>query len=413
VLRVCSLLELDSLLLEEHEGRPAQVTIHRSTGLLAQALERLVHLKSYTLTGARWLRINICINVRGILLAPVAAQLAVAEPSKPTADKHYPATWRQFLNWFPDDEACARYLESLRWPEGFRCPSCALAGEPYHTTRGRLTCRSCGFQASVTAGTIFDKTRTPLTVWFGAAWYVTSQKQGASALGLQRTLGLGSYQTAWTMMHRFRRAMVRPNRERLQGTVEVDETYVDLGDRVSTSASNRLSRHGKTPKQRVVVAAEVVLPKGIGRIRLRRVPAFSQEYVEPFIRENVAPGSLIRSDGSTIYARLEREGYHHHRTIVVDVSSGRQRRAGELPVANRVASLLHRWLLGTHHGAVQPVQLDHYLDEFAFRFNRRLSRSRGLLFYRLMTQACQTEPVTYANVVSRNSEKGRQAVEGS
>jgi hypothetical protein len=172
---------------------------------------------------------------------------------------------------------------------------------------------------------------------------------------------------------------------------------------------------GKTTKQRVIVAAEMLSPKGIGRIRLRRIPAFSQEYVGPFIRENIAPGSLIRSDGSPVYARLEREGYRHHRTIVNEISGGRQRKAGELAVVNRVASLLQRWLLGTHHGAVQPGQLDHYLDEFVFRFNRRMSHARGLLFYRLMTQACQTEPVTYDTVTqaTRDFENEQRSLEGS
>jgi hypothetical protein len=210
--------------------------------------------------------------------------------------------------------------------------------------------------------------RTPLTVWFAAAWYVTSQKHGTSALGLQRTLGLGSYQTAWTLMHRFRRAMVRPNRERLQGTVEIDEAYVARGDREVPFVPKSLSGKRETGQLSVVMAAEVLSPKGIGRIRLRRIPAAAREYVEPFIRECVDRSALIQTDGSLLYAFLDHEGYRHRRTIVQDLAG---RRLGSLPAVNRVASLLKRWLLGTHHGAVQPRQLDHYLDEFVFRFNRR------------------------------------------
>lgn len=251
-------------------------------------------------------------------------------------------------------------------------------------------CRTCEHQASATAGTIFDKTRTPLRVWFAAVWHVTSQKHGVSALGLQRALGLGSYQTAWTMMHRLRRAMVRPDRERLQGTVEVDETYVALGDR----ATQRRDRQ-KTAKLRVIVAVEVFDPKGIGRLRLQRIPSASQESVQPFVEASIDPSAQVRTDGSMLYLFLSRIGYVHHRRVVQDLTP---RPIASLGAVNRVASLLQRWLLGTHHGAVQPALLDHYLDEFVFRFNRRTSRSRGLLFYRLLEQAVQTAPVTYADV---------------
>ena len=128
----------------------------------------------------------------------------------PPAGQDYPRTWNEFLDWFATEEACLGFLEGLRWPDGFVCPRCAVAGDAYRASRTRLMCRTCQYQGSVTSGTIFDKTRTPLRVWLAAAWYLTNQKQGVSALGLQRVLGLGSYQTAWTMLHRFRRAMVRP-----------------------------------------------------------------------------------------------------------------------------------------------------------------------------------------------------------
>lgn len=315
------------------------------------------------------------------------------EARTPVAGTDYPATWSQFLDWFGDDAACARYLERLRWPMGFACAACGVVGEPYRATRGRLMCRACSHQGSVTAGTIFDKTRTPLKVWFAAIWYLTSQKHGVSALGLQRVLGLGSYQTAWTILHRLRRAMVRPERERLRGMVEVDEVYVDLGDREDDR--KRLKGKGETTQLIVAVAAEVLEPKGIGRIRLRRIETASQEHVQPFVEESIEPPAQVHTDGSWAYRFLEEKGYVHQRTVV----QGGGKLIASLPVVNRVASLLKRWLLGTHHGAIQPSQLDHYLEEFTFRFNRRTSRSRGLLFYRLLEQSARHAPVTYRDVV--------------
>ena len=311
------------------------------------------------------------------------------------AGKDYPRNWSEFLAWFPSDEACATYLERLRWPQEFVCPACAVAQPPYRSSRGRLMCRACGRQSTVTAGTIFDKTRTPLRVWLAAAWYLTNQKQGVSALGLQRVLGLGSYQTAWTMLHRFRRAMVRPDRERLKGLVEVDETYLAITDR--EEPISRANRKSNTSKVLVVLAVEMVEPRGFGRVRLRRIEAESTECVMPFVQASIEPGARVRTDGSAVYRGLAELGYDHQRTVML---------GSDIPAhvsmagVHRVASLVKRWILGTHHGSVQPAHLDAYLDEFVFRFNRRTSSSRGLLFYRLLQQAVLTGPVTYEDVVA-------------
>lgn len=314
------------------------------------------------------------------------------------AGADYPSTWTEFLDWFGEESACERYLERLRWPAGFACGRCGSRLEPYRASRGRLLCRGCRHQSSVTAGTLLDKTRTPLRVWLAAIWYVTSQKHGVSALGLQRVLGLGSYQTAWTMLHRLRRAMVRVGRERLSGRVEVDETLLALGDRhVPFLRSGRRGEH-----RRIVVAVAIELkdPKGFGRIRLKRMRAATSTSLREFIGASIEPGSVVATDGSQAYAFLEPEGYRHERNVLL----GTEIPAHEaLPGVHRIAALLKRWLLGTHHGAVQPQQLDHYLDEFVFRFNRRASGSRGLLFYRLLTQALGADPVTYADVAGHNS----------
>jgi transposase-like protein len=317
------------------------------------------------------------------------------QASSPIAGKDYPATWNAFLDWFPTEDACLQYLERLRWPEGFTCPGCDAAGEPYRSSRHRLMCRECGHQTTVTAGTIFDKTRTQLRVWLAAAWYVTNQKQGVSALGLQRVLGLGSYETAWMMLHRFRRAMVRAGRERLNGRVEVDETYLAISDRQAPISS--AGRKSSTSKIQVILAVELLEPKGFGRIRLRRIDRDTQDIVVGFVQEVVEPGARVRTDGSPSYKPLRSCGYKHEPRVML----GAKAPAHDLmPGVHRVASLLKRWILGTHHGAIQPSQLDHYLDEFVFRFNRRTSGSRGMLFYRLLQQAVVADPVTYALVTA-------------
>jgi transposase-like protein len=241
----------------------------------------------------------------------------------------------------------------------------------------------------VTAGTILQDTGKDLREWFRAMWWVCGPKSGLSALALQRILGLGSYETAWTWMHKLRRAMVRPGRELLGGMVEVDETY--LGARRRHTSRGFFPKHKTT----VVVAAEVDGPR-IGRIRLARIPVASTEHLERIIEDLVEPGSTVLTDGKPGYNALESLGYRHEVTVMKTARGDSDRM---LPRVHRVASLLKRWLLGTHHGAVRQHQLDFYLDEFTFRFNRRTSRSRGKLFYRLVQQAVMVEPAPYASIV--------------
>jgi len=292
----------------------------------------------------------------------------------------WPANLLEFEQRFATEDACRQYLFEIRWPGGFRCPECGGA-EAWCTERGTYRCRRCDRQVSVTAGTIFHDTRFPLRAWFRAIWSVTSQKHGISALGLQRALGLGSYRTAWVWLHKLRRATVRPGRERLTGIVEVDETYIG-GERPGKRG------RGAAGKALVVVATEVCGNR-IGRIRMHQVKDASEPSLTPAVRANVEPGSEVRTDGWTGYVGLVSAGYR--RTIIRPEAV-----IGDnlLPHVNRVVSLVKRWLLGTHQGAVRPTHLDYYLDEFTFRFNRRTSRSRGMLFYRLVQQAVVVEPVT-------------------
>lgn len=298
---------------------------------------------------------------------------------------HYPRSWEEFVTWFDGDGECRDYLDWLRWRDGFQCPDCA-AKSGWRRSNGLWDCALCGKVISPTAGTIFDKTRTPLKLWFVAAWQMTNQKNGISALGLQRELRLGSTQTAWHMLHRLRKAMVRADRTLLSGEVEVDETLVG-GEQSGPPGRGAL---GKTL---VAVAVELKRPKGYGRCRLRVVSDASGPSLQGFVRENVQLGSALITDGWPSYIELGKSGDYQHK--VINISASQLQAHEELPAVHRVASLLKRWLLGTHQGAVSPEHMQAYLEEFTFRFNRRHSRRPGLLFYRLLEGAVVSTPLTY------------------
>ncbi len=298
----------------------------------------------------------------------------------------YPRTLREFEDRFATEEACGKYVAGLRWPNGFRCPRCGGASA-WQTARGLFRCQACDHKVSITAGTIFQDTHLSLRTWFRAIWWMTSQKTGASALTLQRVLGLGSYRTAWALLQKLRRAMVRPGRDRLAGRVEVDETYV--GGKDEGQPGRKAEK-----KALVVIAAQEEGPR-IGRIRMRRVASASKTNLHRFVLDVVAPGAVVHTDAWPSYGGLASKGYGHDVTELTSAEHG----VDMLPRVHRVASLLKRWLLGTHQGAVSHEHLDCYLDEFTFRFNRRTSRHRGKLFYRLLQNAVTVPPVTYRSMV--------------
>ena len=303
-------------------------------------------------------------------------------PQALEAGRDYPRLYREFVEWFPDNEACLIYLEKLRWPNGFICPSCQKTAKPWYQTRGRIVCSSCHHQTSVTTGTIFEKTRTPLTTWFETAWQMTAAKNGLSAKTMQRTLGT-SYRTAWKMLHQYRIAMVRSEREQLSGIVEVDETLVG-------GVEHNGKRGRGADKAIVVIAVELKEPKGFGRIRMHHIPDASGEVLVPFICDTVESGSVIRTDGWGGYNQLNQNGYLHQPIVLSSTSDPAH---VSMPGVHRVASLLKRWILGTHQGSVGNEHLQSYLEEFTFRFNRRMSKSRGPVFRRLLEQAGVTGPV--------------------
>ncbi len=306
----------------------------------------------------------------------------------------YPRTLQEFDNFFPNDDACRKYLTRLRWPHGCQCPACDSLKAPWITARGYLHCQECSTETSIISGTIFEKTRYPLRTWFFAIWLVTSQKSGASALGVKRALGLGSYQTAWAWLHKLRRAMVRPGRNLLHGDIEVDETYV--GGKKKPGKRGR----GAEGKEIVVIALEIHDPRGYGRVRMKRIPDVSADSLIPFVCKAVKPGSVIRTDGWSGYSDLTKQGYIHKQ--IIQSGSGDPAHV-TMPGVHRIASLFKRVLLSTHQGAVSGKYLDYYLDEYTFRFNRRTSKSRGLLFYRLMEQAVETETTTFRTIVDGSS----------
>jgi len=253
---------------------------------------------------------------------------------------------------------------------------------------GRIICSGCRLGTTVTAGTIFQDSNQPLTVWFRAMWWMTNQKTGISGLGLQRLLGLGSYRTAWMMLHKLRSAMVRPERDRLTGIIEVDETYV---------GGLEEGRRGRgAEKKTVIVVAAQEDRQGIGRIRMAQVVDASAASLHGFVETSVEQGSTIHTDDWTGYGGLEAKGYRH---VVTPIKKSGKPAHELLPRVHKVMSLFKRWLLGTHQGAISHEHMSSYLNEFVFRFNRRTSAHRGKLFLRLAQQAVAVEPIPYACLV--------------
>jgi transposase-like protein len=290
----------------------------------------------------------------------------------------------EFHDWFAREEDCRAYLVRTRWPEGIQCPRCE-ARDPWRMKEPFYRCSGCGHDFTVTAGTLFADTHKPLRVWFEAIWHMTNQKNGVSALGLQRALGLGSYRTAWNWLHKLRRAMVRPGRDRLAGVVEVDEAFIG-------GAEPGKRGRGAAGKSLILVCAQVDGRK-IGRIRLARIADASRKSLGEAVQQMVESGAEVQTDGWRGYRGLEIAGYRHR---IVRESANPD---DLLPRVHQVVSLLKRWLLGTHQGASWADHLDYYLDEFTFRFNRRTSRSRGLLFYRLIEQAVSLSPIKGKSLV--------------
>ena len=299
-----------------------------------------------------------------------------------------------FLKRFGTDAKCRAYLVRARWPAGFRCAGCGHGQAYSHKKRLIEECTACGKQHSILAGTLFEQTKTGLAKWFLAIYLVTSSKGGISAMELQRQMGLGSYQTAWSWLHKIRRAMVRPERAPLGAQVEADETYV---------GAPRPGRSGRGAAGKTTVAGAVETGRGqargcrLGRLRLAVVPDVSARSLEGFLGENVAKPATVTTDGWSGYTGLAAAGYAHQ---PINLAAAWGDAALRLPAIHLVFGLAKRWLLGTHHGAVSNKHLPAYLDEYVFRFNRRTAKSISHRFARVIQHAVLTRPTTYRGLVA-------------
>ena len=299
-----------------------------------------------------------------------------------------------FIERFGTDETCRDYLFRQRWPEGFRCRACGR-GEAWALARRNIyECAACGQQHSLLKGTIFEQTKTGLAKWFLAIYLVTSSKGGIAATELQRQMGFGSYQTAWSWLHKIRKAMVRPDRQKLRDRVEADETYL---------GGARPGRRGRGAAGKALVAGAVEAGRGkakgrrLGRLRLARLPDAGATSLEGFLAANVAKPAAVATDGWAGYADLPAKGYHHE---PINLSTSWGDAVLRLPAIHLVFGLAKRWLLGTHHGAVGTKHLPAYLDEYVFRFNRRTAKRISHGFARLVEQAVHTKPITYRGIIA-------------
>jgi transposase-like protein len=308
-----------------------------------------------------------------------------------------PGDLPSFLERFGTDDQCRAYLFAARWPAGFRCAGCGHGRAWAHKARLIYECAACGKQHSLLAGTIFEQTKTGLAKWFLAIYLVTSSKGGISAMELRRQMGFGSYQTAWTWLHKIRKAMVRPDREPLAAHIEVDETYV---------GGPRPGRPGRGAAGKTKVAGAVESGRGkargrrLGRLRLAVVPDVSARSLEGFLATAVARPATVATDAWSGYGGLAAAGYDH---APLNLSATWGDASLRLPAIHLVFGLAKRWLLGTHHGAVSKKHLAAYLDEFVFRFNRRTAKRLSHRFARVIEYAVQIRPTTYRALVAASA----------
>lgn len=300
--------------------------------------------------------------------------------------KEYPDTFAELEKRFKTERDCYDYLIHLRWPSGFVCTKCG-GSDHWRMSNGLFLCSKCRHQQSVLAGTVLEKTHLPIKTWFRAMWYICSSKNGISALDLKQTLSLSSYDTAWMCLHKLRRSMVRTGRSLLDGTIEVDETYI------GAPQEGKRGR-GAYGKRLVFVAAEKKNKK-IGRIRMLAIPNASGSSLQNAVLSCISEGATILTDGWSGYDWIKPPKYIRQKenNIVGEVADC------VLPNCHLVISLFKRWMGGTLQGSLGADHLQDYLNEFVFRFNRRTSKSRGLLFYRLSEQVMATSPNPRSTII--------------
>ena len=304
----------------------------------------------------------------------------------------FPKSILEFQEQFGAEEACWQYLFDSRWPEGFVCPKCSGRKCWYLPSRGLVECAGCKRHVSVTAGTVMHRTRTPLRLWFWAAYLMTTNHTGISAVSLQRQLGLSRYETAWLMLHRFRKAMVNAEHTRLSGEVEVEVDEFELG---GTEPGRRGGRQLDVKAVKAIVAIEV-RGAGSGRIRMRTITDTTAKTLGGFVRDNVESDAILHTDGWGAYKHLANDGYDHRPR-----SQLKAKREGDtepvMPRAHRAISNLKAWQHGTHRW-VSAEHTQAYLDEYVFRHNRRANPMAA--FQRLLGLGAAHEPVTRQQIMA-------------
>lgn len=292
---------------------------------------------------------------------------------------NYPNTQKEFENFFSDEKKCFRYLFEIKYSNGFICSDCHSTN--YWLIRKRvLRCKNCKKETSLTAGTIFHSTNLSLMDLFRVIWWIVIQKNGVSAKGLERILGI-SYNTAWVWLHKFRRVMVLPEREKLEGHIEIDEMLI---------GEKKKGKRGRGAEGKTLVAIAVeIYEKETGRTRLSVIEDASRKSLNAFIKQNIKKNSTITTDAWSGYVDVTKMKYLHN----VINQTKELNKDNVLPNVHRIAALVKRWLLGTHQSYITKNHLQFYLDEFTFRYNRRKSKSRGKLFYTIIYQAIKHEPL--------------------
>jgi len=292
----------------------------------------------------------------------------------------YPKNQIEFEKSFSTDKQCLDYLFGLKYEQGFKCSACSHS-ECWVNVRGILICKKCKQETSIIANTVFHGSRIPIHLLFRILWFVVIQKVGVSALSVQKILGIKRYATVWEWPHKFRRIMVLPSREKLSGIIEVDETFV---------GGTRKGKRGRGAEGKliVIIAVELV-QKHTGRIRVDIIENADRKCINEFLKNNIQIGSTIVTDGWAGYADVKKMKYNHQ----IETKTMSENGENLTPHVHKISSLLKRWLLGTHQNYTSDEYLAYYLDEYAFRYNRRNAKSRGLLFYILLKQAILNKPV--------------------
>ena len=323
------------------------------------------------------------------------------QPSLQNALPEYPLTLLDFQRMFPDETACLRYLEKIRWPDGFVCGKCATVGEPFRLSSHprKLKCRSCQHLESVTADTVMHRSKSSIHIWFWAAYLVATQTPGISALALKKKLGIKRYETAFQILHKLRDTMLRPGRDKIgaEWPVELDVVFV--------GGKTRSGVQGKTDQVPVIIAVEIrrqeirddntnkIIKRALaGRIRIQQLPNKTAAAVDQFVSDSIAPGATITSDDGNEFTNLISLGYKHR---PVPMRGDRDKMDSYLPMVSRVTANFKTWIDGTFHG-VRNHHLQAYLNEFMFRFNRRFFRA--VSFLSLLGLGVLRQGLTYREV---------------